>query len=81
LELETARLVKLSICACGYTVLRESIRLGTEYVINRASIRGGFGYQCGGCGAVQADIRVVDADRPSAPGAGLRPLPAELFGL
>jgi hypothetical protein len=29
----------------------------------------------------QLDVRVVDADRPGSPSAGLRPLPAELFGL
>jgi hypothetical protein len=81
MELETVKLVKLSICECGYAVLLDSIRLGAEYVIDRATIRGGFFYQCGGCGVKQLDVRVVDADRPGSPSAGLRPLPAELFGL
>ena len=81
MELETVKLVALSICECGYAVLLDSIPLGTEYVIDRASIRGGFFYQCGRCGVKQLDVRVVDADRPGAPTAGLRPLPAALFGL
>lgn len=81
MELETVKLVKLSICECGYAVLLDSIRLGAEYIINRASLRGGFFYQCGGCGVKQFDVYVVDADRPGAPAAGLRPLPAALFGL
>ena len=81
MTLETVKLAKLSICKCGYAVLLDSIPLGTEYVIDRASIRGGFFYQCGRCGVKQLDVRVVDADRPDAPAAGLRPLPAALFGL
>ena len=81
MKLETVKLVKLSICECGYAVLLDSIRLGTEYVIDRATLRGGFFYECGVCMKQQIDVRVVDADRPGSPGAGLRPLPAELFGL
>jgi len=81
MQLETRRLVKLSICECGYAVLLDSIKVGAEYVVNLASIRGGFFYKCGGCGVLQLDVRVIDADRATSPAAGLRPLPAALFGL
>lgn len=80
-DFETVKLVRLSICPCGETVLWDSIKLGTEYVVNRASIRGNFFYVCGGCGTRQEGVRVVDAEVLTSGNKGFRPLPAELFGL
>jgi hypothetical protein len=62
-------------------VLHDSIKLGTEYVVNRASIRRGFNYRCGGCGVTKYDVRVIDAEVLTRANQGFRPLPAELFGL
>lgn len=81
MNLQTVKLTKLSICPCGYAVLLESIHLGTEYVVDMDSIRGGFTYGCGGCGKIQPNVRVVNADSVTNHRAGLRPILAELFGL
>ena len=62
MRLQTIKLVKLSICECGYAVLLDSIKVGTEYLVDLASIRDGFVYRCGKCGMVQPNVRVLDAD-------------------
>jgi hypothetical protein len=79
--LQTVKLVKLSICECGYSVLLDSIRIGAEYLVDVASIRGGFFYRCGRCGTEQKSVRVVEASQVTRPGQGMLPLPADLFGL
>lgn len=80
-QLETVKLIKLSICGCGYSVLLDSIRLGTEYTVDLSSIRDGFTYRCGRCKTVHTNVRVIDADVITKLYYGLKPLPAELFGL
>lgn len=81
MNLQTVKLTKLSTCDCGYSVLHNSIRLGTEYTVDLDSIRGGFTYGCGGCGQIHDNVRVVNADSITNYRQGLRPLLAELFGL
>ncbi len=48
-----AKLVKLSVCPCGFPLLDEAIALGTECEVN-PNARGQFMLKCGGCGAVQS---------------------------
>jgi hypothetical protein len=43
------RLAKLSICQCGFPLLDESIKLGTEYEVDQAKQAKKFIVICGGC--------------------------------
>lgn len=81
MNLQTKKLTKLSICDCGYSVLLDSIRIGTEYVMALDTIRSGFVYKCGQCGTVQTDVRIVYAEVRTRPSQTYQPIPAELFGL
>lgn len=74
---EKVKLIKLSICPCGFNVLHDDIGLGTEYTIYPSTIRTGFKYFCGGCQRTQNDITVVDADQLG--GGKPMPLPLGLF--
>jgi hypothetical protein len=51
-ELRTVTLKRLSICPCGYGLLRDEIPLGTEYQID-PSIEADCEFTCGGCGRHQ----------------------------
>lgn len=73
------RLERLSICECGHAVLDDSIQVGTEYLVDLSSCRGGFRYGCGGCGRWQEDIVVVNASSILRPTAEPAPLPMGLF--
>jgi len=75
----TVTLQRLSICDCGFAVLDESIRLGTEYQIEPSSRRSGFFYRCGGCGTTQLNVEVVNASQILKPSAPMAPLPYLLF--
>lgn len=74
-----AKVVRLSICACGEPVLDESIGLGAEYEIDPETIRGGFSYFCGGCRTTQKQIVIVEANQKLHPERPPAPLPLALF--
>lgn len=44
-----ARVEKLSLCDCGFPVLKNEILLGTEYIVDTERILRGGGLICGGC--------------------------------
>lgn len=67
---------KLSICDCGFPVLRDEIGLGAEYTIYPDSIEDGWKFICGGCGAT-IEVAIVLADQ--APGKPPMPLPLSIF--
>ncbi len=71
------KLARLSICPCGFPVLRDDIPLGTVYTVDTATIRKGFTYRCGQCGAIQEDVEVVYCSQSRR--SGLAPLPLALF--
>jgi hypothetical protein len=72
------RLVKLSICSCGYPLLNDKIKLGTPYKI-WVEIVEELSYLCGGCGQERKKVQCVLAsqylDKTRHPAA----LPLELF--
>lgn len=45
------KLARLSICECGFTVLNESIPLGTVYDTGPLVIKSNATLICGGCGS------------------------------
>jgi len=76
--MRTMRLAKLSICPCGYSVLKDHIGIGTPYMIDDSTIRSGFRYRCGRCGLVQLNVKVVNAYDEGL--NRMSPLPYSLFG-
>lgn len=72
-------LTRLSICPCGYGVLRDEITVGTVYMVNLATIRGGFDYRCGKCGRLQKDVTVIDAAQRLSKAPTIMPVPWGLF--
>ena len=68
-----AKLKRLSICACGFPVLKEDIPLGTEYEINpRLLIPCTF--ICGGCGQHHSVLGVLAEGRTPDVPTGLLPV-------
>ena len=72
-------ILSLSICPCGFGVLDDRIEAGTKYIVDLASVRGGFRYRCGGCGKSQDNVTVIDANQVLRPAAAPAPLPYDLF--
>lgn len=71
------KLAKLSLCACGFPVLDESIHLGTEYEIDPADVRQAT-MKCGGCGKlIPLECVWVEAHGPAAAGF----MPKAIFSL
>jgi hypothetical protein len=68
-------ILQLSICPCGHTVLKESIKLGHEYTIDLESIGPGD-YYCGGCNTWQA-VMLIDASQTNKKEMAF--LPYDLF--
>lgn len=77
IALQEMALARRTICPCGYAVLHDHIPLGTIYSVDVASIRSGFTYRCGRCGATQDNVEVIDAAQRYK--LGLKPLPLALF--
>jgi hypothetical protein len=71
-----AKVCKLSLCECGFHVLRDEIGIGAEYTIYPDSIEKGWTFICGGCGAM-LKVAVVLADQTE--GKPRRPLPLDIF--
>ena len=76
---QKVKLAKLSVCACGFTLLKDSIALGTEYTIYPTTKRRGYSIGCGGCGTINGPFIVVDANQITRPDLAPEPLPAEIF--
>jgi hypothetical protein len=72
------RLKKLSICECGFTLLNEDIKLGTQYLIY-PKMMGYTDFKCGGCGTELLMNISVGASCVSNPKDEPRLLPMEIF--
>lgn len=57
------KLIRLSICPCGFSTLDDSIALGTTYTVYPDSIKMGFSYFCGGCKRTLTNVIVIKADQ------------------
>jgi hypothetical protein len=74
------KLIKLSICPCGFPTLDDQIVLGTQYEIQPETIQSGFSYICGGCGKMQdKTVTCVQTSQLLHPELDPAPLPLELF--
>lgn len=71
------KLVKLSVCDCGFPALKETIPLGTDYEVE-PDRKQECVWICGGC-KKQRDVTCVWVFRRGASDAGY--LPADLFGV
>ncbi len=76
-----AKLVKLSICECGYGLLLEQIKLGTEFMIHAETVDANhhFALICGGCKKVSYGKGALHAECVTNPASGPALLPIELF--
>jgi hypothetical protein len=72
-------LARLSICPCGFSVLKDEIQVGTVYMVDLSSIRSGFTYGCGGCKKFQTNVIVIDAAHRTPNDPTIMPLPWGLF--
>jgi len=52
------KLKKLSICPCGFSVLDDSIPIGTEYTVH-TDVTDTFTFICGGCGKKHRIIGIL----------------------
>jgi len=77
MTLKKAILVKLTICDCGYAVLDDSIRVGTEFVADMDQ-RSTLSYFCGHCHGRQPHISCIGVNSPKHP-TSFRPLPLAMF--
>lgn len=77
MTLTTLPLKRLSICPCGFGVLKDEIQLGTLYRVDLDSRRTGALYRCGDCNFTQNDVEVVEVMQRKA--GTLAPLPWLLF--
>lgn len=65
------RLVRLTICPCGFSTLDDSIALGTTYTVYPDTIKMGFSYYCSGCKRTLSNIvaikanSVIDTEEPA----------------
>lgn len=73
-----AKLIKLSICQCGFGLLKDEIKLGTVYNLDMAKTDLAT-MLCGGCGRVTRHIPVVMAWRDGGERTTSSYLPRELF--
>ena len=77
MNLKQVKLRRLSICPCGYSVLKDEIPVGTAYTIDLDSFAENFTYRCGGCRRVQGGLKVVMASQSERDGMAY--LPYDLF--
>lgn len=77
----TVKVVKTSICDCGYPTLDESIEIGTKYTIYPETLRPSLVYGCGGCGKIQFKLLGVYGDSILDPDGRPELFPADLFDL
>lgn len=81
MKIAITKLVKLSICPCGYSLLHEDIQLGTEYTVypEASDPEHPFVLICGGCGQPSQGKGYILARSTRNPDAEPGPLPLELF--
>jgi hypothetical protein len=46
----TAKVIKLSICSCGFPLFNDDVKIGMEYEMDRARTFPNIEVECGGCG-------------------------------
>lgn len=68
----------LSICRCGFPVLKDEIGLGTEYSVDWNRRLGGVTFICGGCGHKQ-QIETIWVESRKTPGKPGGYLPRQIF--
>lgn len=75
------KLVKLSLCPCGYGLLRDTIELGTEYLVypDTCDPEEAYTLICGGCGYKSVGVGRIYANSVHNPAAPPTPLPLEIF--
>jgi hypothetical protein len=73
------KLERLSLCKCGFPLLNESIKLGTEYTIWPMATGPVFEWICGGCRKVNRQEVCVLASQVLHPNLPPAYLPAVLF--
>lgn len=73
-----ATLTKLSLCPCGFPVLKDAIPLGAEYEVEVPRFGLGHSMICGGCGK-HFPIEVVWVNERGNANAGY--LPRDIFTL
>jgi hypothetical protein len=76
-----ARLVKLSICECGFPILNEDIQLGAQYFVDPDRVTpshstSGYRIICGGCGKEHQITAIYAYPRGESHGGML---PIEIF--
>lgn len=77
---KVVKLQHLSVCPCGFPLLKESIAIGTEYEIDLDTLRHeGWNLVCGGCGKAHRDIPTVMASQTIRPELGDARLPYSVF--
>lgn len=76
-----AKLIKLSICKCGFSLLHDDIKLGTEYTVYPDTIDTEDGYMliCGGCGKLRHGKGRIYVGSLFNPQARPAKLPLEIF--
>ena len=70
---------RVSICPCGYSVLKDEIKVGTVYALDMKSIRKGLTYICGRCKVRQENLLAINAADRRGIGVVMAPLPYDLF--
>jgi hypothetical protein len=78
-----AKLIKLSCCPCGFSLLQDGIALGTEYLVypESANADDGFTLTCGGCGEKMRGKGSIFALSVLNPFAQPKRLPLEIFDI
>lgn len=76
---KVVRLQRLSICPCGFPLLKVEIGLGTEYEIDLDSLEEGYGLRCGGCGVTHYRLKTVLASHVIDPTRAPARLPYSVF--
>lgn len=81
LKAVTTKLIKLSLCHCGFAMLDDSIPLGAEYLVYPQSARPEepWGLICGKCGCITRGKGNIQAHPYGDPNSFPAPLPLELL--
>ena len=77
MTLRKATLKSLTICPCGYGVLLDDIKVGTEFLADM-DMQKTLLYRCGKCGTIQRNIACVGVNSRRHP-TEFRMLPVAMF--
>lgn len=70
-----AKLSKLSICECGFLLMRKGIPIGEEYTLD-LNQREKMGMICGGCGKIHRKLDMVFVEGKPGRHGGFLPITA-----